>query len=128
MTEDNWQTREIVNQVLLFFALGVRERLVVAGQSTIEIPSPLPPFRGTPAEKQLRYYWEECVKLSNDKAQREYLASRYDEIRNSKIKVVSHWSIGDVVEWWISSSLLLAGWGVLRTTSGVREGGSEEWL
>ena len=128
MTEDNWQTREIVNQVLLFFALGVRERLVVAGQSTIEIPSPLPPFRGTPAEKQLRYYWEECAKLSNDKAQREYLASRYDEIRNSKIKVVSHWSIGDVVEWWISSSLLLAGWGVLRTTSGVREGGSEEWL
>ena len=129
MTEDNWQTREIVNQILLFFALGVRERLV-AGQSTIEIPSPLPPFRGTQAEKKLRSSWEECAKLSlsndkNEKALGKYLDSHYDNIRNSKIKVVPHWSIGDVVEWWISSSLLLAGWGVFRTTSGVREGGSE---
>jgi hypothetical protein len=107
---NEWRIPEIVNQTLLFFALGVRDRVVGVSQPEIDC-SPLPPFRGRKMEQQLFVVLEEIKRNPRDsEALRQRLGSVLERIAIAKIDKVPPWRIGDVVKWWIGAGVAVAHW------------------
>jgi hypothetical protein len=106
---DEWQTREIVNQTLLFFALGVRESFAGSRQPAIECPRPLPPVGGGRIEQQLRGVWQDIARKPMDpEPLKQRVKAVFTSIVGMRIDKVPRWKIGDVIGWWIASSEAVA--------------------
>jgi hypothetical protein len=107
-----WRIPEIVNQTLLFFALGVRRAVVATQQPGIPIPAPLPPFRGRPVEQKLRGVLDEVVQRPKSSDLTRLVDLTLQKIADSKPKTdnTPPWKIGDVVEWWIAMGVAIADW------------------
>jgi len=137
---DEWRTREIVNQTLLFFALGVRESFTGSRQPAIEYPRPLPPVGGGRIEQQLRGVCEDIVRKPKDpEPLKQRVKGVFTSIAGMKLDKPPRWKIGDVVAWWIASSEAVARWKESATRQNLGDRGSvagsrgvrdpfEEWL
>ena len=112
---DEWRIPEIVNQTLLFFALGVRDRVVGVSPPEIDC-SPLPPFRGEKIEKQLLEKLEEIKRNSRDsEAVKQQVRTVLHGIAVARLPMATvqkgaPWRIEDVVTWWINAGVAVAHW------------------
>jgi len=123
---NEWRIPEIVNQTLLFFALGVRDRLIGVSQPEIDC-SPLPPFRGEKIEKQLLEKLEEIKRNAGDsEAVKQQVRTVLHGIAAARLPIATvqkgaPWRIGDIVTWWINAGVAVAHWRASMTRRAVGE-------
>jgi len=106
---NEWRIPEIVNQTLLFFALGVRDRVV--GVSQPEIDCSRPPFLDETIEKRLLLKLEEIKRNARDLEEvKQQVGVVLERIAIAKINKMPPRRIGDVVTWWINTGVAVAHW------------------
>ncbi|MFM7293110.1 MAG: hypothetical protein ACKO6B_18025, partial [Planctomycetia bacterium] len=134
---EEWRIREVFNQTLLFFALGVRDRLVEPGRKASAVAPPLPPFREQPIQQQIERILGEIDGVLDEVKQKKCdldslktkLNTKLDRLGGWRANLdrVAPWRIGEVVDWWLDAGVAMAQWkkSMMRPDGGDRAGAAD---
>lgn len=106
---DQWRIREGVNQTLLLFALGAREKLVGERQVSL-IHGLLQRLLCKPLEQQLPQVWNKLAKTAATNQQQCLTTlAKIPDVATKALSAAPS-QIGDIVEWWILAAAAAISW------------------